>query len=379
MTTHKTSRIIFCALLLLFVGQLPFFSTQAHETITTDAIITETHPDLLILLSPQYQNDSDIRQAIASYIAAVKNDLDWTSQIIPINKTENTYQHIDSIIENAYQNHPLKACIMVGEDLSTALGGDCDNLEQPSTLPWSTLGGNTTYETTEHGVICKPITLQICISLLYPTHNLSYELKKSSLIAAFHKFTSQRNTPAPETIRVFESSDLNANSKVLYQHLNKYTTMTYTEDATDQDIRTSLSTSYGAYFVHGHSNPAGTDVNSQKNTGWFSADNLESIHTPFFGADGCYAAGWWSNQHDNNKLDSSIDVSWYGSKIFTSSSIQVMALGMLSQNGFTTPVSFIENVMPELLSGKTLAEAMIGASSIGDTIIIGDPTFHFTI
>ena len=56
-----------------------------------------------------------------------------------------------------------------------------------------------------------------------------------------------------------------------------------------------------------------------------------------------------------------------------------MALGLLSQNGFSTPVSFIENVFPELLQGKTLAEAMIGDTCTGDTIIVGDPTFHFTI
>jgi hypothetical protein len=55
-----------------------------------------------------------------------------------------------------------------------------------------------------------------------------------------------------------------------------------------------------------------------------------------------------------------------------------MALGFLSQNGFSKPVNFIENVLPTLLSGKTLAEAMIGTCSIGDTIIVGDPTFHFT-
>ena len=56
-----------------------------------------------------------------------------------------------------------------------------------------------------------------------------------------------------------------------------------------------------------------------------------------------------------------------------------MALGLLSQNGFPTPVSFIENAMPDLLSGKTIAEAMIGDTTIGDTILIGDPTFHFTL
>jgi hypothetical protein len=65
--------------------------------------------------------------------------------------------------------------------------------------------------------------------------------------------------------------------------------------------------------------------------------------------------------------------------MFTSTEIHVMALGMLSQNGYAQPVSFLENALPELLEGKTLAEAMLGDSCIGDTIIIGDPTFHFTL
>jgi len=69
------------------------------------------------------------------------------------------------------------------------------------------------------------------------------------------------------------------------------------------------------YFIHGHSNPAGTIINSKQKT-WFSADNIEFINTPIFCADGCYVSGWWSNQKDNNKLDQSIKGTYYGSKIF---------------------------------------------------------------
>ena len=377
--THKLSRIILLFIALLFVSQLPFFSTHAQDTMSEDPIITDGQPDLLIILSPQYERDTDICTAINSYITAVYNDLGWTSRILAIHENENTYQQIDNIIETNYNNHPAKACIMVGEDLNTALGGDCDYLEQPSTLPWSTLGGTTTYEQTEQGIICKPTTLKICISLLYPTHDLSYEQKKSSIISAFYKFTNQRHTTNPNTIQVFESSDLNTNSKAIYQKLSDHGTLSYTEDATNFDISASLTEPHTAYFVHGHSTPAGTDTNAQKNSGWFTAETLDTLQTPFFGADGCYAGGWWSNREDNNRLDPSIDGSWYGSKIFTSTHIQVMALGLLSQNGFSTPVSFLENVFPELLTGKTLADAMIGDTCIGDFIIVGDPTFHFTI
>jgi hypothetical protein len=379
MATHKPSRILFNILILLFISQLPFFSTHAQETITNDLNENETHADLLIILSPQYCTDNDIRTAIYSYITAVKNDLGWSSQIISIKDHENTYQSIDKIIEAAYQNHPLKACLMVGEDLNTALGGDCDYLEQPNTLPWSTLGGPTAYSSTDDGILCKLSTIQICISLLYPTHDQSYEQKKSSLVFAFNKFANQRNTTSPNAIRVLESSDLNINPKAIYQQLNNYGNVIYSEDATESDLIAACGIPYSAFIVHGHSTPAGTDVNRQKNSGWFTAENLDILKTSFFGADGCYTAGWWSNHSDNNQLDPSIDAIWYGSKIFTSSSLQAMALGLLSQTGFSTPVSFLENVMPELLAGKTLADAIIGDSTIGDFVIIGDPSFHFTL
>lgn len=378
MTMHKLNRTILSILILLIVSQIPFSSTPAQQITTPQQMAIETHPDLLIILSPQYHQDTEIHTAIHSYLTAVKKDLGWNAQIVSIHQDQNTYQYIDHIIETAYENHPLKACIMVGEDLDTPLAGDCDYLEQPSTLPWITLGETNTYDTSDQAILCKPTKTHLCISLLYPTSDLSYEQKKSSLLFAFDKFTTQRNSTYPKTTHILESSDLNTNSKKLYQQLNYYTTLTYTEDATEKEVITSLADRYAAFFVHGHSTPAGTDIHRQKNTGWFTAEHLDSLNTPLFGADGCYTAGWWSNQPDNNHLDPSITATWYGSKIFTSPHIQVLALGLLSQNGFTTPVSFIENVMPELLQGKTLAEAMIGDDTIGDTIIVGDPTFHFT-
>jgi len=377
--THNPYRIILCIFSLLFISQLPIFSTNAQQTMNIETSVLPENPDLLIILSPQYKNDPDVLTAIQAYIIAVKNDLDWTSTIITIQQSENDYRTIDTIIETRNNNHTIKACLMVGEDLNTALGGDSDYLEQPSTLPWATLGGPNSYAYTDQGIIAKPTTMQLCISLLYPPHQLPYEQKKASLISAFHKFTTQRYHPMQDTIRVFESSDLNTYSKTIYQTLNTTSALNYGEDPSSAEITSALTTPSMAVFVHGHSNPAGTDLTTQKHTGWFSAENLDTLDTPLFGADGCYAAGWWSNQKDNNRLDGSIDATWYGSKIFTSTTIQVMALGLLSQNGFPTPVSFIENAMPELLSGKTIAEAMIGDTTIGDTILIGDPTFHFTL
>ncbi len=376
---HKPNRIILYGFILLFISQLPFVAPNPQQAMAIENDAPENNPDLLVILSPQYNNDPEILTAIHTYITTVKNDLGWTSQIIPVQENQNTYQQIDTLIETNDQNHTVKACIMVGEDLNTALGGDTDYLEQPSTLPWATLGGTTAYESADQGIISKPTTIQICISLLYPPQHLTYEQKQASILFAFHKFTTQRHHTSLDPIQVYESSDLNTYSKPIYQQLGQHSPLEYIEDATLAQMTNSHTSPYTAVFIHGHSNPAGTDVNTDKNSGWFPAENLNTIQTPFFGADGCYVAGWWSDQKDNNELDGSIGATWYAAKIFTSTTIQVMALGLLSQNGFSTPVSFIENAMPELLNGKTLAESMIGDSTIGDTIIIGDPTFHYTI
>jgi len=377
--THKLSRIILCLFSLLLISQLPLFSTNAQQTINAISTTPDGAPDLLIILSPQYANDNEILSAIQAYRTAVSHDLGWIIGVIPIPPQKNDYQTIDTIIETHNNNHTLNACLMVGEDLDTALAGDTDYLEQPSTLPWASLGGSSAYTCTEQGIIAKPTTMHLCVSLLYPPHQLSYEQKKTCLLFAFHKFTTQRNHSAQHPIRVFESSDLNTNSKSIYQTLSTNSAFDYMEDPNQEEIQNILSTPSTAVFVHGHSNPSGTDLSPQPHTGWFSAASLDDIDTPFFGADGCYVAGWWSNQTDNNRLDSSISTGFYGAKIFTSTTLQVMALGLLSQNGFSTPVSFLENAMPELLSGKTIAEAMNGDITLGDIILIGDPTFHFTV
>ena len=374
-------RTLFFFAVLFLIGQLPFTPTPARETTPELPIEQGTATgttQLLIILSPQYAHDPDIAKALHYYTIAVYSDLRWNSTIISITPQENEYHIIDTIIEQHDNTTDLKACLMVGEDLDTALASDSDYLERPSIIPWATTGGPSSYEMTQNGILCRPYTINLCISLLYPTHALPYETKKADIIAALTKFTTQRYAPLNKRMNIFENNDLSSTSKPLYQQLSCFAPCTYQENPTEKDIQQSLAQPYSIYMVHGHSTPAGTDLGTQPQTGWFSAANLDQLQTSLFCADGCYTGGWWSDERDNNNLDPSCEAPWYGSRIFTSPFIQVMALGLLSQNGFSMPVSFIENVLPNLFSGKTLAESMIGSCTIGDTIIIGDPTFHFT-
>ena len=371
----------------LALGLIALFSSASIASASAQFITPYSSPifttvygntDMLIFVSPQYAYDIEIRTAIESYISAVKKDIGWNTRMISLTQKNNEYQKIDQTIERYYRLYKIKACIMVGEDTDTAFGGDSDYMEKPSIVPWYTIGGVDAYEVSEQGIVSRPYEMDICISLMYPTHDLDYQTKKSHIIAAFNKFSNQRHVGFDGDILVFESSDINTNSEEMYKGLDEYGKLRYREDPTESEIIESLDKSYLMYYVHGHSNPAGTDVNAGED-GWFSADNVDELDTPFFGADGCYVGGWWSDKSDNNVLDSSIDCSWYGSKIFTSKSVQVMVLGLLSQNGFSYSVSFIENAVPDLLDGATLAESMIGHTYVGDNVLVyGDPTFHYT-
>ena len=374
------NRIIKISVALFLTTVILGIFTIAANVNLSAASTPSTHrvdvdPDMVVFLSPQYSNDKDIDSAISSYASIVSSDIGWNTKIIKIGNYQNNYNIIDEIIEEHFEKYGIKACIMVGEDTDTALSGSNGYMRKPSTIPWETIGGEDTYETIDGKIVCKPYKTDVCISLLYPTSDLDFETKKMQIIAAFNKFSRNRDISFNEDILVFESSELSKNSKDIYQAIDS-NKLNYKEDPTNLEIENSMNSFYSMYFVHGHSNPSGTDV-SARGDGWFSADLLDCLDAHLFGADGCYVGGWWSNNKETNTLSPSVSSNWYGSKIFTSKNISVMALGMLSQNGFSEQVSFIENAVPELLTGKTVAESIVGNIHLGDTIIIGDPTFHF--
>jgi len=334
--------------------------------------------DMLIFISPQYNSDIKIDTAINAYMNVLKQDISWDTKIIKIFEENNDNEEIDKIIENYYEKYKIKSCLMVGEDLDTPLAGDTDYMEKPSIIPWSTLGLTSAYEKSNQGIISSTYKMDICVTLLYPTSQDDYETKKYQIISAFEKFSKNRNKEYFDEITVFESKDINSHSKNIYENIKTHANLFYKENPNYSDLVESLKKHNSIYLIHGHSNPSGTTVNNYEKV-WFSADKVDDINTPFFGADGCYVSGWWSENKDNNKLDESISGTWYGEKIFTSKHVKVMALGLLSQNGYEDSVSFIENVLPNLPSGKTLAESMIGFTFTGDFTIYGDPSFHFTV
>jgi hypothetical protein len=339
--------------------------------------------DMLIFVSPQYAYDDEILQAINNYISAVEEDVNWSTEVICISSELNDFKRIDNVIESYYENYSIKACIMVGEDTDTALAADTDYLELPSTVPWYTTGGESSYTICETGIIGEPHQMDICVSLIYPTSDLDYQTKKSQIISVFNKFSVHRHVYYLGDILVFVDSGIaDDRTRNIYQSMGDYGNLYYKEDPTDSELQDSLEESYSMYYVCGHSNPSSTCVNGPPEGVAFQAYYLDQLDTPFFGATGCYVNGWDSNFTDNNRLDPSIrwqNPPYYGSKIFTAPRLRVAILGILSQFGYSYPVSFIEHAIPDLTSGKTLADSMIGHIYSGDCqTVVGDPAFHYS-
>lgn len=353
-----------------------------QDTNSSDSI------DMLIFLSPQYAHNIRIIHAINKYCEAVKTDIDWNIKILTINPCQNDFQQIDKIIENYYENYTIKACMMVGEDIDTAKGADWDYNEAPSTAPWYTIGGENSYYIDENGDISidNPHKMDICISLVYPTSTLSYFRKSMQIISVFNKFSKNRDIDYNGKISVFAGSrevHCNRSIKDVYESMDRYGDLYYKEDPNLFEIIKSLTGSYSIYCISGHSNPSKTCVNEEKNR-MFYANYLTLLDTPFFTASGCYVEGWWSDYEDNNVLDPSIRRIWYGSKIFNSQHIRAMVLGFPDQaaGGPGDPYyNFIVNAIPDLTSGRTLAESMIGHTFFysNDSTVYGDPTFHYTV
>ena len=349
--------------------------------------------DMLIFLSPQYKDDLKIGEAVKNYIKSVEEDINWNIEIIDISSENNDFRKIDEIIENYYSESEgnLKSCIMVGEDIHTALAGDISNCESPSTVPWSTLGGEDAYEIDYHfhpgpdttQIAGKEGRMDIAVSLIYPTHQLDYQTKSSQIVSVFQKFSKDRDILYPKDIAVFISSEIaGISAREVYQTLNNYGNLYYKEDAARQKVIESLDKSYKMYNVSGHSTPEFTVIRPDAS---FYSDDINRLDAPLFTAHGCYTKGWHSSgiDTDNGILDFSIDRSWYGSKIFENPHLRVMALGMPSywtaSGSIISKRNFIINAMPGLGEGKTLAESIIKQEyeNLNNIVIYGDPTFHY--
>jgi len=355
--------------------------------------ISTDEVQMLVFVSPQYSGDISVLRAIEEYSTAVMDDIGWNVKIIKLTNETNSVGYIRFVIREHYHSSKIFAAMIVGEDTATPLDAEKPYIEVPSVCFWSELDepiylsshANTTgkwvppdvdveelnellHGTWVDAIAHKP---EVCVSLIYPTAEWSYEEKRIKLISTFQKFTD-RAAKYEENILFIVNGTLH--SSRVWSNFAILGNVSGKIDGAREDWMDVYGERFKLVASLGHGNPRNADV--------LHCEDLQLIDTPFLVVGGCHTAGWYSNVGDlNNVLDPSIS-GWFGELILTHPALRVIVAGnpwggVLSYGG------------PALAIGETVAEAWIdrgphvlgqyGAVSVSsdNMIVYGDPTFSF--
>ncbi len=383
-------KILFMLFFLHIIYLIPLQNLMIHAK---SSPINVNEVQMLVFVSPQYSGDISVLRAIEEYSIAVKDDIGWNIKIITLTNETNSVGYIRFIIREHYHSSKILAAIVVGEDTDTPLDAEKPYIEVPSVCFWSELDepiylsshANTTGKWVQPDVGVEELNElllgtwvdtiahkpDVCVSLIYPTAEWSYEEKRVKLITTFQKFSDRASNYEDDILFIvngtLHSSKIWSNFAILGNVSGKI-----------DGVRDDWMDAYGERFKLiaslGHGNPRSADV--------LRCEDLQFIYTPCLVVGGCHTAGWYSNVGAlNNVLDPSIS-GWFGELILTHPALRVIIAGnpwggVLSYGG------------PVLAMGETVAEAWIdrgpyvlgqyGVVSVSsdNMIVYGDPTFHF--
>ncbi|MBU3907063.1 MAG: hypothetical protein KKA64_02310 [Nanoarchaeota archaeon] len=336
--------------------------------------------NMLIFISPQYSEDTDILNSINKYVVAVKKNLDWNTKIIKLDSITNKMDWIDKKIESLYNSDKIIVAMMVGEDVKTPLGEEAHgNQESPFVSTWADTNEGINDYSCKSCSCCKDYTPEVAISLIYPNNNLAYSTKKNQIISTFNKFAQQKQDYGND-INLFMSEEFSTGSGnkgfsfspfgKLYLSGNLNTKI----NPTESDIFNSLSKSWKIYVAEGHADPSRTITNDDYSAQFYSK-YLTDLDTALYLSNGCFTSGWFvdSSLNNNNLLDPPITSDWYGNYILINSYIRT------EFNGGEGP-DFTYCVAKMIAQGKTMAEIFISCNkNTGGVVMFGDPSLRFEL
>jgi len=368
-----------------------------QKNCSTDNPITKMETtELLVFISPQYANDNLIQSAVNNYLTAVKQDINWNSRIISLNNTTNSIGKIREVIKNDY-NNGLKAALMIGEDIKTALNSESGSQDAPSVVPWQELNQDISYakfplsDTTDitfhtishnataielDNILSPPVGTSVILgnvrtyqaeiftSLLYPVNSDPYATKQAKIIKALNKFASNRKVSYGNEIEVFEDSA--SHEGLDWDSFSKLGNIHYTKNC--GNCMVNENNQYKLFMARGHALPSLIQVGRN-----MMASEVKNINTPFFTANGCYVKGWVTSIDEPdgrlNLPNRTLEI--FMEQIFDSNHLRIMMLG--TEGDVTNFAKFVD----ALNNGKTIAEAYTLDNNPMSSVFYGDPTFRF--
>lgn len=315
---------------------------------------------LLILLSNQYSNDSDIDSAITTYSNAIAPE-GWETVVHKLSPSVTTFVAVDEIIEEI---DPY-ATLIIGEDTPMALRSETGGQEAPSLIPYYTKGLEDGYTIWNTGVIIQHwVPMDIPTFMVLPSHNDTYVTKKNQIINTLLKFASKRSfgeygdrvLVMQDTADDFPSMDINT--------IRPIGDVIYYPDPSSTEVNSSLDGKYKSIVVGGHANPQ----YAMPGAAFRNTTHAANVDTPFLFILGCFTEGWYCKPCTAGVIDKPYG-SWFGHSIIDNPDLCLYISGWMY---------FFEDVGIDLSQGKSIAEALKGKTVTGDAYtLFGDPTFHY--
>ena len=345
--------------------------------------IDEPQPiDMAVFISPQYKDDGEILSAIQTYADAVKADIGWNITTVKVDGAQNKYDAIDAVIKDMYWNNPLKACLMVGEDMA----GDDDVFHNSSGMkcgqaivPWCTLSEIHFSPACDRKVVLSIIRVDVPISLLYPNSGDSYRTKKTELVSAFIKFSENRDKVYTNNVLAFcdDSESIDVLDK-LEDKLPIMGNTNITVNPTQSGVDDSMLENYKFFGAFGHGSPYTVAVTPSES--YFNVPRAEIVKTPMLMVHGC-STECWQTSINNDCLYQKSSSNRFGHSIFDNPNLRIVVAGFPVMNYsdiYSPGFGFVINAMGKMALGLTVAESMKGMWSYGSNdTLFGDPTFHY--
>ena len=336
-------------------------TTTPEETITSLSSSQYYHdqdkPFLLIILSPQYQNDSLIVNEIINYQQAIYEQPKWSSQIQTLTEETNTIAHIDALIDQYTKKYNLSAILLIGEDIKLATKTEYNNIIKPDIKTYSTLNN-------------KPNNTHVCISLLHPHPTDSYQQKQSDIINTLNRFSQKRTFNINSNSLIIEQKDLSIYSDKDYKELENIYHASYQKEVTATDVNTLFLDQFDLISLHGHGQPHQIMLNTTSNIK-ITSKFLSKINTEMVTIDGCYTDSMYKDQDDSQQV--------FLSSVCKSNTLHIGFFGLLSQKTSTEQHNVINTILSNVNHDHTIAETINNAQIGFDFVFSGDPTIQIII
>jgi hypothetical protein len=251
-------------------------------------------------------------------------------------------------------------------------------------------------------------SIDIAVSLLVPS---PYQSPVENIEQAFLKFAGDRSRTFPDDVALFYDPSLvfalDGLNALDYPGLKMLGSLTVNTSTTEDDVHNTYLQPLKFLSLNGHGNPQVVQVTPGTSTmpsAYFDTEDIGKIDVPFIAVSGCNTFCWFSKSGESVPY---YDPGWpfFGGLVLGSGNMHALVTGIPDQqtvelvkhNGIWEEVildepysnltgneermaitNFYAYSVPKLAKGKSLAQAIYGATFFNDNVVVyGDITFHY--